>query len=60
MNSAIPIFVAILISYSVLVACYSLLINFIIFDDKIPFITDTIRDATNPKKLIIIIVVVGS
>lgn len=30
------------------------------FDDKIALINETIKDATNPKKLIIIIVVVGS
>ena len=59
-NSAIPIFLAILISYSVFVECYSLIINFIIVDDKILFINDTISEAKNPRKLIITLVVVGS
>lgn len=59
-NSAKPIFLAILMSYSVFVECYSLIINLIIVDDKILFIKEIMSDAKKPKKLIITAVVVGS
>lgn len=38
-------------SYSVFVECYSLIINFIIVDDKRLFIKEIINEAKNPKKL---------
>ena len=52
-NYAIPIFLATLMSYSVLVACYSNSANLIIILANTKLITDIRREATSPNKFTI-------
>lgn len=55
-NSAKPNFFAILISYSVLVECFSKFINFVTVFDSIAFIAVTHIEVKNPRALIITVV----